>query len=100
MHGCRPHGVLGATWLGSPILMPLYFFHVRDGKDLIHDHVGIELPDFGAALSEARAAMRELAIEALRHAQGVHRMEIEINDGSGRTLQVVTSRDVLDGDEP
>jgi hypothetical protein len=80
--------------------MPLYFFHVCDGGNLIHDHVGIELPDFGAALSEARAAIRELAIEALRQAQGVQRMEIEVNDGSGRTLQVVSIRDVLDGDNP
>jgi len=79
--------------------MPLYFFHVRDGDDLIPDQVGIELPDFAAALSEARAAIRELVSEALRNAQGVQRLEIEINDGSGRTLQVVSVRDVLDGDQ-
>lgn len=78
--------------------MSLYFFHVRDGKNLIRDHDGIELPDFSAALSEARAAMRELAIEALRQARAAHRLEVEINDGSGRTLEVITFDDIVNGD--
>ncbi|MGZ6022433.1 MAG: DUF6894 family protein, partial [Rhizomicrobium sp.] len=75
-------------------------FCVRDGKTLIRDHDGIKLPDFSAALSEAPAPMRELAIEALRQAQAANRLEVEINDGSGRTPDVVTFGDVADGDEP
>jgi hypothetical protein len=32
--------------------MPRYFFHVRDGDELILDHGGLELPDLDGELDE------------------------------------------------
>jgi hypothetical protein len=90
---------LAQKWFRSTLIHAALFFHVRDEKTLIRDHDGIELPDFSAALSEARAAMRELAIEALRQAQAANRLEVKINDGNGRTLEVITLGGVADGNE-
>ncbi|MGZ5998128.1 MAG: DUF6894 family protein [Rhizomicrobium sp.] len=88
---------MAQKWFRSTCIHAALYFHVRDGKTLTRDHEGVELPDSSAALFEA---MRELAIEALRQAQAANRLEVEINDGSGRTPDVVTFGDVADGDEP
>jgi hypothetical protein len=40
--------------------MPLYYFALKCGSDVIADREGIELPDHGAAHAEAVAIAREL----------------------------------------
>ena len=42
--------------------MPRYFFHVRDGDELILDHEGLELPD-PEVLDECRSVVREVPSE-------------------------------------
>ena len=41
--------------------MPMYFFHLTDGKDVLTDDEGVHLSDAKEARREARAAVRELA---------------------------------------
>jgi Domain of unknown function (DUF6894) len=40
--------------------MPVYFFHLSNGQEILPDEDGIELADAQAAHSEAVAAVREL----------------------------------------
>jgi hypothetical protein len=78
--------------------MPVYFFHIRDGARLILDPQGSDLPGLHAARDEARASVREFAIEALQHRLPVDRLHVEIVDEDGTTLDIVRFSDVADGD--
>ncbi len=79
--------------------MPRYYLHVRDGDVLITDNEGVELPDLAAAFEEARASVREFAIEALKQRRAVDRIAIELHDGQGNLLGVIAFSDVSGGDE-
>ena len=80
--------------------MPLYFFHIRDGSRLIEDAQGTELANLAAAQEEARASIREFAIEALQQRLPVDRLRIEIRDAQGATLAIVRFQDIASGDPP
>ena len=38
--------------------MPRYFYHIREGADLIEDTEGVDLPDVSAAREEAPVSLR------------------------------------------
>jgi hypothetical protein len=78
--------------------MPLYFFHILDGSRLIEDSQGTDLAGMAAAHEEARASIREFAIEALQQRLAVDRLRIEIRDERGATLGVVRFQDIAAGD--
>ena len=46
---CSPNWV----FLGGELPMARYYFHIRDGNNLIRDEEGIELPSLEAARAEA-----------------------------------------------
>jgi hypothetical protein len=81
----------------SALSMPRYFFHVRDASSLARDTEGSELKDYAAAILEARASVREFAIEALKQSEAVDLLEIEIHDEFGAKLGVVRFADVAGG---
>jgi hypothetical protein len=76
--------------------MPIYYFNIRAGEDLIRDEEGTDLPDIETAISEARQSARDLAIEELRNGQKVDGRCIEIVDSEGKKVAVVAVRDVVD----
>jgi hypothetical protein len=81
--------------------MPFYFFSVRDGTTSIADEEGADLPDLGAADAEARAVLREFAIQALRHHYPVDRYQVEIYDAEKQLVGVLKFSDIVGGgDEP
>ena len=75
--------------------MPRYYFHIRDGQDLVQDEEGSEVADLEAAKSEARDSARDLAIDEIRNKRPVDGRKVEIADGDGQTLAVVAVRDVV-----
>lgn len=72
-----------------------YHFHIRDSGDLIRDDEGSELPDIAAARQEARASACDLVTEDLRSRLCVQDRQIEIADASGRVLETLPLRSVL-----
>ena len=78
--------------------MPTFFFHLRDGGELIEDPDGSDLPDLDAARAEAIAGAREAVAEGVRAGKPVLGRSVEIADGAGRVLATVTARDVLGPD--
>ena len=80
--------------------MPMYFLHIRQGATLIRDSEGALFDDDAKAMLEARASVREFAIEALKQNEAVGRTEVEVHDLQGRTIGVVRFADVAEGDEP
>jgi len=73
-----------------------YFFHVREGSDIIRDGVGQELCDVEAARREAANLVRRIMREKLLQGGALNHCTIEIADGAehGRVVDIVNSRDV------
>lgn len=76
--------------------MPRFFFHARDGGDLIEDPDGSDLPDLRAALAEAEAAAREAIAGRIRAGKAVNEQSLEVADGAGQVLATVRFRDVVE----
>jgi hypothetical protein len=68
--------------------MARYFFHVRDGDNLLPDDgEGQEFPNLEAVRLEAIEGARDILSEAaLNGAAGSLRQQIEVTDESGRTV--------------
>lgn len=75
--------------------MPVYYLNLRDGDVLIEDPEGSELPDLQAAHEEAVVAAREILSEKLKSGLILDGQSIEICDGSGAILEVVSFRSVF-----
>jgi hypothetical protein len=63
--------------------MPLYYLHIRNGRDLERDPEGVKLPDLDSAHAEALVVARELT-DAIPEFN--NDTVIEIADETGRTL--------------
>jgi hypothetical protein len=75
--------------------MPRYFFHVRDGDDLILDREGLELPDLDSALEECRSLVRTVLNEDQHRAILSPGRQFEIVDELGRLVLVIPFRAVV-----
>ena len=77
--------------------MSRYFFHVREGSDIIRDGVGQDFYDVEAARREAANLAREIIRGKLLRGGALTHCTIEIADGAehGRVVDTVNSRDVL-----
>jgi hypothetical protein len=69
--------------------MGRFYFHVKEGNELVPDEDGIELPDIATATREALLAARELLAEAIRLGKPTAPESIIVADRSGRTLHVL-----------
>jgi hypothetical protein len=63
--------------------MSRFYFHVRDGKDLIEDEEGNDLPDLDIALAEAEASAREIMADRMRQGRPSVSVMIEVHDQKG-----------------
>ena len=66
--------------------MGRYYFHIRDGRNVIPGEEGMELSDIYAARVEAHASADDLANEAIREGSSVAAWVIEIADEAGNIL--------------
>jgi len=68
--------------------MPMFFFHIRDGTDLILDKSGTDLPDIAAAEIEAKESARYLLADLsdIGARDGQH---FEVCDCDGSVVAVV-----------
>ena len=75
--------------------MPRYYFHIRNGFELIEDPEGIELPSIMIAKSEAEEAARELLASKVKSGDIIDGQEFEIHDGWGNRLLRVPFKSAL-----
>lgn len=69
--------------------MPHYYFHLRDGNDVIEDPEGSAFLNLQAARQEALATAREILAERVRTGQVVGGQQIDICDSKGHRLSTV-----------
>jgi hypothetical protein len=77
------------------LAMPVFYFDVRDGQNVLHDQEGTDLPNLAAALTEAHCVARDLAIEELKRGSGVDGRQIEILDAERRKCAVFPVREIV-----
>jgi hypothetical protein len=74
--------------------MPKFYFHVRNGSELIEDPEGMELPNVVAARAEAIQAARDILAEKVRFGSDLKGELFEIWDENG-LIESVPLRDSL-----
>ena len=72
-----------------------YFFHVREGENLLMDEVGVELPDDAGALDEARNAARDFLVDNIKHGDPLDSRRFEVWDENGVPHFIVPFKSVL-----
>jgi hypothetical protein len=78
--------------------MPRYFFDIQDSEGTFLDDVGMDLPDMGAAIREARKTLADMLRDALRD-QTSDALLIRIRDGAdGPVVLSVTMTTVSEAD--
>ena len=75
--------------------MPRYFFHVRDGDELILDPEGLELPNHGSVPSACQSLVREVLDEDQYRAELLDGRQFEIVDEQGRLVLIIPFRAVV-----
>lgn len=66
--------------------MPRYFFHIRDGWEVIPNEEGMEFPDRCLAEVEGYDSARDLAVAAEAEGRSVAAYAVEITDDVGSVL--------------
>ena len=69
--------------------MGRFYFHVRDGDELIYDEEGQDLPDVSQALREALLAARELLANAIKSGKEQVPDAVVVVDESGQAIETL-----------
>jgi hypothetical protein len=80
---------------GKTLTMPRFFFNVVVGSAIMIDEDGTELPTVEAARDEALKDARGMMGDAVRQGQDISARKIEICDGAGVVLEVVSFADAI-----
>jgi hypothetical protein len=80
--------------------MPLYFFHIKEGDEFLHDEEGSDHPDLQGARGEAIEGIRQIVGDAVMSGSrlGLDR-EMHVADDAGDTLLKLMFREVVDFNE-
>jgi hypothetical protein len=73
-----------------------YYFHLRIGRELSPDEIGLDLPDLDTAYLEAFQAARAMWSELLAERSDPMLRSFEIADSDGRVLLLLPFREVLE----
>ncbi len=66
--------------------MPRYFFHIRDGWNVIPDEEGMDFANLGLAEVEGRASAHDLAAAALFDGHNLAAYAVEVTGEDGIVL--------------
>jgi hypothetical protein len=75
--------------------MGRFYFHIREGDQLIPDEDGLDLPDVSTALREAQLAACELLVDAIKAGKDQVPDAFVIADETGRSVGTVPLAVVL-----
>ena len=76
--------------------MPLYYFHLRDGEDLLLDPEGSELADFEAVRARALLSARSLMSADILEGRLQLDLRIDVEDAGGRVTYRLPFRDAIE----
>ena len=80
--------------------MPHYFFHIKEGDEVLHDEEGEDCPDLEAARAEAIGGIRQIVGNAVMFGSPLRLdRELHVADDAGDTLLKLVFREVVDFNE-
>jgi CRP-like cAMP-binding protein len=79
------------------MLVPRYFFNIRNGNGLTEDEEGRDFPDVRAARAEALKGVRSIVAEEVKEGQLDLAGRLEITDESGASIEDIPFKDALAG---
>lgn len=80
--------------------MPLLYFHIKEGDEVLLDEEGSDHPDLQAAREEAIEAIRQIIGNAVMSGSPLRLdREMQVADDAGQTLLKFTFREVVDFSE-
>jgi hypothetical protein len=80
--------------------MPLCFFHIKEGDEVLHDKEGVDHPDLEAARAEAIEGIRQIVGNAVMFGSPLRLdREMHVADDAGDTLLMLILRGVVDFNE-
>jgi hypothetical protein len=92
--------ILALIQLDGQREMPLYFFHIKEGDEVLHDEEGVDFPDPEAARAEAIEGIRQIVGDAVRWGSPLRLdREMHVADDAGDTLLKFMFREVVDFNE-
>ncbi|HEX8669023.1 MAG TPA: hypothetical protein VF727_11710 [Allosphingosinicella sp.] len=75
--------------------MALYYFHLRDGTDILLDPEGRELPSLSAVAAAALRDARSIISDAARNGQILFDQQIDVEDSGGRVVHSLQFEDAV-----
>jgi hypothetical protein len=80
--------------------MTQYFFHIKEGDEVLHDMEGSDHPDLQAARGEAIEGIRQIVGDAVMFGSPLRLdREMHVADDAGDTLLKLIFREVVDFNE-
>jgi uncharacterized protein DUF6894 len=76
--------------------MALYFFHLRDGEDMLLDPEGCELPDLGAVAERTMATARSLLSADVLQGRLDLDLRIDVVDAGGAAIHSLDFADAVE----
>jgi hypothetical protein len=90
----RYNGIIHDAIRDRTLIMPRYFFHIRQGSLWLEDYEGTELADLPAAMLDATASAREIVGNRLQQGLTINNQTFEISDAGGTVLAKLAFSDV------
>lgn len=66
--------------------MPIYFFHITEGEEIIPDLEGIEQPDLAAVQVVAVTSASDLIADAVKRGERNYQGRFDVEDEQGRRV--------------
>jgi hypothetical protein len=76
--------------------MPLYFFHLRDGVDVLLDGDGREFDDIDAVAKAALVEARAIIAEEARNGRIMLDQHIDVENDAGRIVHRLSFADAIE----
>lgn len=75
--------------------MARYYFHLRDGRDVLLDPEGVELPDIEAARAQALSAARSILAAEVLEGKVPLNLRIDVEDVGGAIVHRLPFADAI-----
>jgi hypothetical protein len=75
--------------------MAHYFFHLRDGEDILLDPEGCELPDMAAIVARTLAAARSILSAEALEGRIAFNMRLDVEDSGGAIVHSLPFADAV-----
>lgn len=94
----RPRKSPGSRPVRTSTAMPRYYFHLRDGRDILLDAEGLELDGVGATRAQALRSARSILAAEVAEGKLPLYLRIDVEDAGGAIVHRLPFADAVEVD--